>query len=76
MKLSGCDPWGSRLDWTYSKLDLTVKHILRIALRWGNVLRPGDYYTTLHYTTLHNITLHYIPRGQTRSSMTSKMILS
>ena len=76
MKLSGCDPWGSRLDWTYSKLDLTVKHILRIALRWGTVLRPGDYYTTLHYTTLHNITLHYIPRGQTRSSMTSKMILS
>ena len=48
MKLSGCDPWDSRLDWTYSKLDLTVKHLLRIALRWGTVLRPGDYYTTFH----------------------------
>ena len=48
MKLSGCDPWGSRLDWTYSKLDLTVKPLLRIALRWGTVLRPGDYYTTFH----------------------------
>ena len=48
MKLSGCDPWGSGLYWTYSKLDLTVEHLLRIALRWGTVLRPGDYYTTLH----------------------------
>ena len=62
MKLSGCDPWDSGLDWTYSKLDLTVEHLLRRAPRWGTVLRPGDYYTTLHYTTLpilHYTTLHY-----------------
>ena len=61
MKLSGCDPWGSGLDWTYYKLDLTVEHLLRIALRWGTVLRPGDYYTTLHYITLHYTTptLHF-----------------
>ena len=72
MKLSGCDPWGSGLDWTYSKLDLTcsqldstcsqldltVKHLLKIALRWGTVLKPGDYFTTLHYITLHYTTLH------------------
>ena len=49
MKLSGCDPWDSGLDWTYSKLDLTVEHLLRRAPRWGTVLRPGDYYTKLHY---------------------------
>ena len=68
MKLSGCNPWGSRLDWTYSKLDLTVKHILRIALRWGTVLRPGDYYTTLHFITLHYFVPEVIVEGINRIS--------